>query len=153
MGRLNNRGMKYGQLGLNVVHLRWKLKRLLAVVSARCSEETLTICLGLPIGPTSSLTIGANVAPSNDQFTGVSKICGRKSDDNTTKSIIELWPRVSWWQVHIWAPLCSHMVFLMDHPWWAHKSSNRTPIGFWSLGGLVLVAFLSNTRERLIPPA
>ncbi|KAK0146122.1 hypothetical protein N1851_014617 [Merluccius polli] len=37
-------------------------------------------------------------------FARVSKKCSRKSDDTTTKMIIELRPRVSWCQVHIWTP-------------------------------------------------
>ena len=38
---------------------------------------------------------------SGPLFTRVSRTYGRKSNDTTTKSIIELWPRVSWCQVQV----------------------------------------------------
>ncbi|KAK0154873.1 putative uncharacterized transposon-derived protein F52C9.6 [Merluccius polli] len=41
---------------------------------------------------------GRSVDSSAPLFARVSKTCGRKSDDTTTKSIIELRPRVSWCQ-------------------------------------------------------
>lgn len=37
-----------------------------------------------------------------------------RSDETTTKLIIDLWPRVLWYQVH---SSCLSMVFIMDKPW------------------------------------
>jgi len=39
-------------------------------------------------------------------LTPVSKTYAHRSDDMTTKSIIYLWPKVAWYQVHLWATLC-----------------------------------------------
>ncbi|KAI3363732.1 hypothetical protein L3Q82_001348 [Scortum barcoo] len=83
---------------------------------------------------------GSNSPPGGDRltssaplFTRVSKTYGRRSDETTTKSIIDLRPRVSWCHVHRWTPLCcSNMVFVMDKVWLAQKSNNRTPLGFRS---------------------
>ncbi len=55
-----------------------------------------------------------SVDSSAPLFTRVSKTYGRRSDETTTKSIIDLRPRVSWCHVHWWTPLCLNMVFVMD---------------------------------------
>lgn len=46
----------------------------------------------------------------------LSKTCDHRSEVKTTKSIIKLWPNVSWFQVHIWTHLCLDMVLIMDNP-------------------------------------
>ena len=82
---------------------KWALKLLLTGDSARHSQQTLTICLGLP-GLTGILphhrsqlaTRWWSVENSAPLFTRVSRTCGRKSDDTTTKSFIERRTRVSW---------------------------------------------------------
>lgn len=55
-------------------------------------------------------------------FTRVSRTYGYRSSDTFTKSIIDPWPRASWCHVHLWKPLCSNMVLVMDKMGFAHKS-------------------------------
>ncbi|TWW56196.1 hypothetical protein D4764_08G0001830, partial [Takifugu flavidus] len=50
------------------------------------------------------------------------RTCGRKSDDTTTKSIIDLRPKASWCQMHMWTPLCLNKVFVVDNLRQAQKS-------------------------------
>ncbi|KAI3368210.1 hypothetical protein L3Q82_007942 [Scortum barcoo] len=87
---------------------RWELKTSLTEGSARRSQQTLTICLGLP-GLSNFLLLPADpthhqvvitVDSSAPLFTRVSKTYSRRSDKTTTKSIIDLQPRVSWCHVH-----------------------------------------------------
>jgi len=120
---------------------RWELKLLLTGDSDKRSQQTITIHLGLPglIGilphQRSQLTTRWwSVDSSAPLFTRMSRTYRRKSNATSTKSIIELQPRVSWCQVHIWTPLCLNMVFVMDSPWRAQKSNNRTPLWFRSGG-------------------
>ena len=137
------RGSEHGPLGFHVLNLpgiqakffwRWELKTLRTGASTRCSQFTLTIRLGLP-GLSGSLprhliqltTRWWSVDNSAPLFTRVSKTCGRRSADTTTKSIIDLWPKVVRYQVHLWATLCSNMVFVMASPWLAQKSNNKAP--------------------------
>ncbi|MEQ2233696.1 hypothetical protein ILYODFUR_024402 [Ilyodon furcidens] len=88
----------------------------------RLRQVFLKIRLGLPcltgILPhhQSQLTTRLwSVKSSAPLFTRVSKTCGHRSDDTTTKSIIELQPRVSWCQ-DIWTRLCLNMELVMDNP-------------------------------------
>lgn len=53
---------------------------------------------------------------------------GFKSDDTITKSITDLWSKVLWYQVHLWASLCSKKVLIIDNPWVAQKSDNLSPL-------------------------
>lgn len=50
----------------------------------------------------------------------------------TTKSIINLWPRIPWCYVHWWTPLCMNMVLVMDKPILELKFSSvqLTPLRF-----------------------
>jgi len=48
----------------------------------------------------------------------------------TKKSIIEFWPRVFWYKVHVWTALCWNMVFANRGV--ARKSENKVPFGFRS---------------------
>ena len=82
---------------------RWALKVLLTGDSARCSQQTFTICLGLsgltglfPRHQSQLTTSWWLFESSAPLFTRVSRTCGHKSNDANTKSIIELWPRVFW---------------------------------------------------------
>ncbi|KAK0151297.1 hypothetical protein N1851_007562 [Merluccius polli] len=93
VGRLNNGGVEHGPLGLNVPRLpRYMVKALPEVGVEALSDRRL--CQTFPADPHD--TFGS--ASSAPLFARVSKTCGRKSDDTTTKSIIELRPRVSWCQ-------------------------------------------------------
>ncbi len=86
---------------------RWQLKISLIGDSARRSQQTLTVRLGLPslssflphhrIQLTTRWLSVDNSAPL---LTRVSKTYGRRSDETTTKSIIDLRSRVSWCHVH-----------------------------------------------------
>lgn len=44
--------------------------------------------------------------------------------------IIDRHPRVSWCQMHLWTPLCSNMVLVMDEQWLAQKSNNWISLGY-----------------------
>lgn len=57
---------------------------------------------------------------------------GRRSDDTTTVSIVDLHLGVSWCNVHRWKPVWLNIVFIMDILWLARKSKNKTPLGFRS---------------------
>ncbi|KAK0146532.1 hypothetical protein N1851_014139 [Merluccius polli] len=93
VGRLNNGGAEHVPLGLNVPRLpRYMVKALPEVGVEALSDRRL--CQTFPADPHD--TFGS--ASSAPLFARVSKTCGRKSDDTTTKSIIELRPRVSWCQ-------------------------------------------------------
>ncbi|KAK0132992.1 hypothetical protein N1851_031638 [Merluccius polli] len=93
VGRLNNGGVEHGPLGLNVPRLpRYMVKALPEVGVEALSDRRLYQTF--PADPHD--TFGS--ASSAPLFARVSKTCGRKSDDTTTKSIIELRPRVSWCQ-------------------------------------------------------
>lgn len=50
-----------------------------------------------------------------------SKSYGRRSDDMITKSNISLWPKVLWYEVHLWITLSSNVVFVMAKPWLSHR--------------------------------
>ncbi|KAK0148965.1 hypothetical protein N1851_010649 [Merluccius polli] len=109
VGRLNNGGVEHGPLGLNVPRLpRYMVKALPEVGVEALSDRRL--CQTFPADPHN--TFGS--ASSAPLFARVSKTCGRKSDDTTTKSIIDLRPRVSWCQVSL------------SLPTWPLKSPSRT---------------------------
>ena len=113
---------------------RWELKASRTGASPRRSQLTRTTRLGLP-GLSRGFPCHRNqlttrwwsVDSSAPLFTRVSKTHGQRSDDTITKSIIDLWPRVLWYHVHLWASLCLNMVFIIDRLWLAQKSNNRTP--------------------------
>ncbi|XP_059902154.1 uncharacterized protein LOC132453327 [Gadus macrocephalus] len=76
--------------------------------SSRRSQFTRTTRLGLPglsgNFPHSLIQLTTrwwSVDSSAPLFTRVSKTCGLRSDDTITKSIIDLRPRVLWYQVHL----------------------------------------------------
>lgn len=122
VSRLNNRGTAHSPFGLNVLHLPQD------VVKAVMEVEALTdrgLCQAFPAHPQN--TFGSMrpdrhppwpIIPTHDQVTW-----GAKSDDRTTKSIIEL-PSVSWSQVCIWTPLCLHIWYLLM----AIRDNHRSPI-------------------------
>ncbi|MEQ2313550.1 hypothetical protein AMECASPLE_003113 [Ameca splendens] len=86
---------------------RWELNTSQAEGSARRSQQTLTMCLGLPNRLAFSSSNGSNSLPGGDQWTAQPlsppkcfKTFRQRSEDVTTKSIIDLLPRVSRCQVH-----------------------------------------------------
>lgn len=87
----------------------------------------------------SSLATGSNSPLGDDQLTAQSLSSPMCPEHMTTgliirlqKVIIDLHNRASWCHVHLWKPLCSNMVFVVDMLWFAQKSSNKTPFGFES---------------------
>lgn len=44
--------------------------------------------------------------------------------------LINLWPRVFWYQVHVWSARCSDMVFVKVNPWFAQKYNNKATFKF-----------------------
>lgn len=48
----------------------------------------------------------------------------------TTNSIIDLWPRVLCYQLHLCITLCLNMVFVSANPLLAQESNNKAPLTF-----------------------
>ena len=89
--------------------------------------------------PAVFLATRSNSPPGGDRLTALPlslpkrpKHTAAGSDDTTTKSIIDLWPKMAWYQVHLWTTLYLNMLFVMDNPWLAQKSKNKTPFRFRS---------------------
>lgn len=69
-----------------------------------------------------------SVDSSSHLITRVSKKCVCRSNETTTLSIVELNPKSSWCQEHIWTHLCFYMMFAVGNPWLTQKSNNTTHV-------------------------
>lgn len=59
-------------------------------------------------------------------------LCPRNTDYTTAKWTINLHPRVLWYQVHLWTPVCSNMVFVVSKQWLSQKYNNKALLGIRS---------------------
>lgn len=66
------------------------------------------------------------------QFTSLSRTPSCRSDNMTAKLIIDLWPKVVWHQVHLWATSYLNMVIVMTITWLAQMSNNTATLRFWT---------------------
>lgn len=82
-------------------------------------------------------------------FTWVSKTFGPRSGDPIIKSIIDLKPKASWGQVHLWAPLYTNMVIVMDKSRLAQKFNNKALQCFRSESSHAAPGFTVATRVGL----
>lgn len=60
----------------------------------------------------------------------MSKTYSCRPDDVITKLIINLWPQVFLYQVHLWTTWCSNMMFVMYNPWPTQRSNKKTSLRF-----------------------
>lgn len=77
--------------------------------------------------PISSFAIWSNSQQGVSLFIWLSRTHDCRSVNTTTKSILDLQPRVFWCQVLLWTPLCSDMVLIIDKLWLVRRLEH--PLG------------------------
>jgi len=142
LNMVHSDSMSLSSLGrLKQFSWRFELKISRTGTSTRHSQFILTIHLGLPglfvslLHQRIQLTTRWWLVDNSTQlFSQVSKTYDLRSNETTTKLIINLWPEVVWYQVQLWTTLCWNM-FVMSIYLYCQQSFQHV-----SEKGIVLIA-------------